>query len=63
MARSLNPDVDVRYRKLVGGARIDESSRDGDRMKLEYKLTQNESLGVSVEKDRSFVGFEHRDEF
>jgi hypothetical protein len=63
MAKNLTPDIGIRYKRFVNDGDIDESRRSGDQARLEYRLTQNESLGVMIGKDREFFGFEHRDKF
>ncbi|EFK95369.1 hypothetical protein LDC_2620, partial [sediment metagenome] len=63
MARSLTSDIGFRYTKFVNEERIDESLRDNDQVRLEYKLSPNESLGMMLSRDQDYFGFEHRDKF
>ena len=63
MAKNLTSDIGLQYKKFVTNQKIDESTRDGDEVKLEYKLNAHDSLGVSMGQDKDFFGFEHKDKF
>jgi hypothetical protein len=63
MARSITSDIGIRYKKFVNEGKIDESLRDNDQVRLEYKLSPNESLGMMIGQDQDYFGFEHRDKF
>lgn len=63
MSKKLTSDIGIRYKKYVNENGIGEDSREGDEVRLEYKLTSSESLGIMVGKDEDFFGFEHRDKF
>ena len=63
MRKNITDDVGVSFKKFVAEDRIDESLRDRDEVRLEYKLDSNDSLKVMMGQDQDFFGFEHRDKF
>lgn len=63
MTKSITSDIGISYKKFVADQKVDESMRDADTLKFEYKLNSQESLGVKVGQDENFFGFEHKDKF
>lgn len=63
MSKNVTSDIGLTYKKRGRSGAIDESVRDPDEVRLEYRLSPNESLGLMLGQDRDYLGFEHRDEF
>ena len=63
MRKRLYDNIEIEYKKVVDGNTIDESSRDKDEVRFEYKLQPTDSLKVMVGQDNDFFGFEHKDKF
>jgi hypothetical protein len=63
MRKNITDDLGVSFKKFVAEDSIDESLRDKDEVRLEYKLDSNDSLKVMMGQDKDFFGFEHRDKF
>lgn len=63
MKKRLSEDINIDVKKFIAEERIDESIRDTDEVRLEYKLHPHDSLKIMVGQDRDFLGFEHKDRF
>jgi len=63
MEKKLSDDINIDFKKFVADEKVDESSRYGDEVQLEYKLQPNDSLKMMVGAERDFFGFEHKDKF
>ncbi len=63
MKKRLSEDINIDVKKFIAEERIDESIRDADEVRLEYKLHPHDSLKMMVGQDRDFLGFEHKDKF
>lgn len=63
MNKKIMEGLNIDFKKFLKDERIDESSRYEDEVKLEYKLSTNESLKMMVGTNNDFFGVEHRDRF
>jgi hypothetical protein len=63
MKKRLTDELDLDFKKFTSEDSLDENSKYGDEVQLEYKLHPNDSLKVMVGQDKEFLGIEHKNRF
>ncbi|MCM8760702.1 MAG: hypothetical protein NC938_04720 [Candidatus Omnitrophica bacterium] len=63
MKKNVYGNIDIEYKRIFDDSKIDESLRDSDEVRLEYKLQPTDSLKLRIGQDDGFFGFEHKDRF
>lgn len=64
MRKKLYDGLNFGFKKYVNSDKIDESSRDKDALRLEYKMGDTDAIAMSFQDGgTSFLGLEHKDKF
>lgn len=63
MKKKISDNLNLDFKKIVAEEKIDESLRDNDEIRLEYKLDAKDSLKMMMGTDNEFFGLEHKDTF
>ena len=63
MKKKINDIMSLDFKKVIAEEKIDESLRDRDEVRLEYKLEANEALRMMIGQNKDFFGVEHKDKF